>query len=373
MQFYRHRFNQLLHRLTGVELNPLLRLVWLARKSGTISTSHLPYISLSYNDKRALNDILSAHPFLLFSKYEGCQTVWRWLIKHDYYIIIEFILNGGNGEYQVKWQIPVNDYDENDGSTIFTDHTLTLSYDLFKLLVTTAGENFLLYNKITNETVLHMLAKHKSKEEALCILRNIVVSNSMELDPDLQDFAGRTALHYALERGYVKIAELLVERVGASWDLDMGCVSNETLASKHPKCVEFLQTCRERYSIKPNCEGQGDTCVICLAAIETSAYSLQCCKVKLHTDCLRKYLARTVSFTCLICRKDIDDNYLYNSTPNTIFKSKWKMERQAAPNGRGSSSTETEYVSRLLPLLLRLTNDYSFAGSNGGVFYVILD
>ncbi len=106
----------------------------------------------------------------------------------------------------------------------------------------------------------------QGKETAFNVIKNIVAENSMDLDPDLLDFVGRTALHYALERGELGIAEHLVEKISADWDLGMKSavsISNETLASRHPECVEFLQKCREKYSIKPNSDGGGETCVIC--------------------------------------------------------------------------------------------------------------
>lgn len=312
-------------------MEPLQELVSLAKQSGSAGTSHT-LRELSSNDKRTLHRILSENPHLLFSEYEDCDTVWRWLIKHDYFLIIKFVLNMANeGKYGTGWPIPSNQYDKKNGSTIFTDHTLYLTTKLFHLLFAKSGEKLHLYNKTTNETVLHILVKKNTiqgKETAFDILKNIVAENSMDLDPDLIDFAGKTALHYALERGELGVAELLVERIGADWDLGMKSalsVSNETLASRHPECVKFLQKCRENYSIKPNSEGGGETCVICLNEIEASAYAMRCCSVKLHTTCLRKHLARAEALSCLICRQEICKD-LYNSVPSTIFKSKWEKE-----------------------------------------------
>nr|BDT63238.1 MAG: wsv222-like protein [Hemigrapsus takanoi nimavirus]GBG35331.1 wsv222-like protein, paralog 1 [Hemigrapsus takanoi nimavirus] len=356
MQFYRFRstFTNIIRRLTGTEMDPLQELVSFARQSGTSGTSHTAH-DLSSNGKQTLFRILLLNPSLLFNEYEGYDTVWRWLIKYDYFLIIRFVLNkASGGEYGIRWHIPSNRYDKNNGSTIFTDHSLPLTARLFNLLFTMSGEKLHLYNKTTYETVLHILVKQNTiqgKETAFNILNNIVADNSMDLDPDLIDFAGRTALHYALERGELRVAELLVERIGADWDLGLNrslFVSNETLDSRHPECVEFLQKCREKYSIKPNSEGGGETCVICQDEIEASTYSMRCCKVKLHTVCLRKHLARAEAISCLLCRQEIckdKDKDLYDSIPNTVFKSKWEKERahrEAAAASASTPSTETE-------------------------------
>lgn len=336
-------------------MDPLLELVSYAKKSGTTGTSQALH-ELSNNDEQMLDRILRSNPSLLLSEYEGYDTVWRWLIKHDYFLIIKFVLyKASGGEDGIRMCIPSNRHDKNNGSTIFTDHSLPLTAKLFDLLFTMSGEKLHLYNKTTNETVLHILAKQNTiqgKETALNILKETVAENSMDLDPDLIDFAGRTALHCALERGELGVAELLVERIGADWDLGMESapsVSNETLASRYPECVKFLQKCREKYSIKPNSVGAGDTCVICQDEIEASAYSMQCCKLKLHTVCLRKHLARAEALSCLMCRQEIcKDKDLYNSIPNTVFKSKWEKKialRQAAAEATAAASTpstETE-------------------------------
>ena len=297
-----------------------------------------------------LRFILLSDPFLLFSKYGDCDTVWRWLIKNDYFLIIKFILKeASGGEFGYRWLIPSNQYDEHDGSTIFTDYSLCLTARLFHLLFTDSGEKLHLHNRKTNETVLHLLLKQdttQGKETALEILKKTVTENSMDLDPDLIDFTGRTALHYALERGTLRAAELLVERIGADWDLAMVSVppvSNQTLASGHPECAEFLQKCKEKYSIKPNSKGCGDTCSICMDEINDSAYLMRCCANTLHTDCLRKYLARAEAPSCTICRRDIcegEDKDLCNSVPNTVFKSKWeekRPQRQAEDAGASTS------------------------------------
>lgn len=215
-----------------------------------------------------------------------------------------------------------------------------------------SGEKLHLHNKTTNETILHILGKQdtiQGKETAINILKNFVVENSMDLDPDLIDSAGRTALHYALERGELGVAELLVERIGADWDLDMKSalsVSNETLASRHPKCIEFLEKCREVYSIKPNSEGDGETCVICQDEIKASAYSMRCCKVKLHTVCLRKHLARAEALSCLVCRQNIckdKDKVLYDSIPNAVFKS--KLEKERAQRQAAAGAIQSRFVN----------------------------
>ena len=338
MQFIRSCliFAENIRRLTDIKMDPLQEFVTVARESGAAGTSYKPY-KLRRFDKPMLRFILLSDPFLLFSKYGGCDTVWRWLIKHDYFLIIKLILNESfGGEFGIRWFIPSNQYDENDGSTIFTDHSLCLTARLFHLLFTDSGEKLDLHNKETNETVLHMLLKQNTtqgKETALEILKSTVAENSMDLDPNMIDFAGRTALHYALERGNLRAAELLVERIGADWDLAMVSVppvSNETLASRHPECVKFLQKCEENYSIKPNSEGHGETCAICLDEIKDFAYLMRCCKNKLHTVCLRKYLARAKTPSCAICRRNIcksEDKDLYDRIPSTVFKSKWEEER----------------------------------------------
>ena len=306
-----------------------------AIRSRASNTSYNETRQLSIAEEDTLYRILFTYPGLLFKKYRGYDTVWRWLIKNDYYVIIKYILeNATGGSYGIRWYIPSNRYNGNNGSTIFTDPSLFLTEKLFKLLFTMSGEELYHYNKMTNETVLHIQVKQNTpqgKEAAFNILKNIVAENSTDLDPDLIDFAGRTALHYALERGELRMAELLVERVGADWDLGVKSapsVSNETLASRHPECVDFLQKCRKKYSVKPNSVGDGETCVICLDKIETFAYSMKCCKIKLHTVCLRNYLARAQTPTCVSCRQEIyEDKDLYDSIPNTIFKSKWEKEK----------------------------------------------
>ncbi|KAK8381520.1 hypothetical protein O3P69_018538 [Scylla paramamosain] len=111
----------------------------------------------------------------------------------------------------------------------------------------------------------------------------------MDLDSDLLDFAGSTALRYALERGELGMAELLVEMIGADWDLG---ISNEMLARRHPECVELLQKCREKYSIKPNSEGGGETCIICWDEIEASAYSMRIPNTVFKSKC-EKEMAQT--------------------------------------------------------------------------------
>ena len=326
----------------GAKMRLHQEFISVAMQSGAAGTSYKPY-ELGRYDKQMLRSILHSDPFLLFNEYEGCDTVWRWLIRHDYFLIIEFILDEAIGQYGISWCIPSNRFDKNDGSTIFTDHSLILTARLFHLLFTESEEKLHLYNKETNETVLHKLVKQDlRKNTALEILRTIVVENSMDLDPDLIDFAGKTALHYALERGNLRTAELLVERIGADWDLAMVSdppVSNETLASRHPECVEFLQKCKDKYSIKPNSEGCWETCSICLSKIKGSAYLMQCCANKLHTACLRKYLARAEAPSCTVCRRDIRegvDKDLYDRVPNTVFKSKWE-EKQAEAVGTGST------------------------------------
>lgn len=98
MKFYRFRsnFTNIIRRLTGTEKDPLQELVSFARQSGTIGSSYTIH-ELSSNEKLTLYRILSVNPSLLFSEYEGCDTVWRWLIKHDYFLIIEFVLNKASG------------------------------------------------------------------------------------------------------------------------------------------------------------------------------------------------------------------------------------------------------------------------------------
>ena len=388
MQYCRRRFN-IIRQQAGTEMDPLQELVSFAKQSGTANTSYA-LRELSNSDKHTLHRVLFENPKLLFSKYEGYDTVWRWLIKHDYFLIIKYILNKATGgEHGVRWYIPSNRYDENNGSTIFTDHSLYLSARLFDLLFTMSGEKLHLYNKMTKETALHILAKQNTiqgKETAFHILKNIVAENSTDLDPDLIDFAGRTALHYALERGELRMAELLVERVGADWDLGVKSapsVSNETLASRHPECVEFLQKCREKYSIKPNSEGDGETCVICLDKIEASAYAMRCCQGKLHTVCLRKYLARAEDLRCFLCRRQEirEDKDLYDSIPNTVFKSKWEKERTAEGGGGATAastpSTETELEATVassdaatddgnIRVVITPDQDFRLPPSNGG-------
>ena len=165
-------------------------------------------------------------------------------------------------------------------------------------------------------------------------MSDVVAENSTDLDPNLRDYEGKAALHYALERGGLEFVRILVERMGADWDLrvenESATVSNETLAKPHPECIEYLQKCKEKYSIKPNVKGNGEICVICLEKIETDAYAMECCAVTLHTGCLRNYLVRSDAFRCLMCRKKISkkNEALYNTVPNTIFKDIWKKKRR---------------------------------------------
>ncbi len=77
---------------------------------------------------------------------------------------------------------------------------------------------------------------------------------------------------------------------------------------------------------------------------------MRCCKVKLHTVCLRKYLSTAEAPSCVLCQQEIcknKDKDLYNRIPNTVFKSKWgkEMAQTQATTAEAAAftpSTETE-------------------------------
>ena len=320
-------------------MNSFEEFISFVKQSNSAGTSYRLDEKLSNEDKRTLARILLKNPsYLLFNEYDGSGTVWRWLLKHDYCLIVEYIIQRTAG-YRTRWNIPCNKYDKNNGSSIFTDHSLQLSERLFDMLHE-MGENFELYNKKTNETVLHMLAK-QGTETATNILKNVVANDSECLDPDLMDLSDKTALHYALENGHLEITKILVERIGADWNLrSSSSVCNETLANKHPECVKFLQKCRKKYSIKPNSKGCDVICMICLLKMNHSAYLMSCCNTKVHTDCLRKYLARANPLCCFICRQKICKDLL-DIIPNTVSKRNWEME--LAIEARNAADPEEDF------------------------------
>ncbi|KAK8390475.1 hypothetical protein O3P69_010279 [Scylla paramamosain] len=98
----------------------------------------------------------------------------------------------------------------------------------------------------------------------------------------------------------------------------------QDVGQQHPECVEFLQKCREKYSMKPNSKGDSDTYIICWDKIEASGYSMRC-----FVRCVDKKYARTRD-------KDLND-----SIPNTVFKSKWGKE-MAQTQATAAEAAETE-------------------------------
>ncbi|KAK8378016.1 hypothetical protein O3P69_018740 [Scylla paramamosain] len=229
-------------------MGPLQELVTFARQSGTAGTSYT-LRELSSNDKKTLHRILfrriGLQPILGTERRNDLQPIFGTERRIDLQPILR-------NKQRIDLQPILRNERRIDIQPILRNER---RIDLQPIL--------------RNEDLQPILGTERRIDFDFKLwvarLENIVAENS--IDPELLDFVSRTALHYVPERGELGMAELLVERIGADWDLGMKSalsISNETLASRHPECVEFLQKCREMYSIKPNSEGGVSTQPLCL-------------------------------------------------------------------------------------------------------------
>lgn len=304
-----------------------------------------PNDRLSGHLKSFIYDILSTHPCLLFLPHGRAETLWKWLIKKDFYPVVKFIAqNATGGPRMIRWFMPSNQT-YRYGETLLTDHALSLSPRMYELLVTMTGERLSNINEKTKESVLHILIGARDGEE---ILKCIVAKYGYDVDPNLIDVHGKSALNYALEEGRVGIARSLVEDLGADWqqpkqsrEEDGVVFSNYTLAAPHLNCLEFLDSCMVNYRIFPNFSVKYDEeieeCMICVEDMPVGdRYFMNCCRQYVHSRCLSNNLARATEPVCMLCRADIraHNTYLYDRTPNTIFKRRWEAEEleQTATN-----------------------------------------
>lgn len=286
------------------------------------------HVEIQKDVKKIINNLLDSHPNLLslpppkalMGVGEECDTLWRWLIKNDHLSVITHVAFSSVSK---NWTIPTNKIDQNNGSSLFTDPTITMSYEMFCTLHGMTGEMFNgIVNKMTNESVLHILAKKNDvygNGMALKIMKEVVVDSSDNIDPDLVDkVEGKTALDYALSRGDTIMARLLVGAFGADWGQAENKIDKNTT-----ECVKnFLNECRLLYGITPNAPvemvNDSSICVVCLESIKEDMYKMDCCGNVLHTECLRKSLRRPVGgASCMFCRKTLCDE-LCSKMPSYI-------------------------------------------------------
>lgn len=270
---------------------------------------------------------LFENPYLLYIPYDGTKTLWKWLIERNFYVEVEYIATYASERLgTIRWFIPSNYiYDYN--RTLFTDPTLSLSPKMYELLVTMTGERLTNINKKTKESVLHILTRADDGEE---ILKSVIVKYGYDVDPNLIDIYGKSALHYAIEEGKMNFAKILVEDLGADWQ-QLQQDENEWYGTNYS---DFLDYCMVKYRIFPNFPPQKtleetEECIICIENMPIGdRYFMHCCRKYVHSRCLSNNLARADTPNCMLCRADIrSDAYLYDKIPNTIYKKRWEAER----------------------------------------------
>lgn len=277
--------------------------------------------------RKTVTKLLNSYPDLmtltpppdLLMTGEECDTLWRWLVKNDQVNVITYVALNADSK---NWLIPTNKTDQKNGSSLFTDPTITLSYDMFCTLHYIAGEMFDgVVNLMTDESVLHVLARKNDvfgNGMALKIMKEVVVYSSENIDPDLVDkVEGKNALDYALARGDTNMAWLLVNAFGADWGL-----AEDKVGPNAAGCVKlFLEECRRLYGIRPNApveEASEKTCFVCLEEMVRDMYKMGCCGNFTHAECLRRSLKRPMGGArCMICRRNLCDE-LFSKMPGSL-------------------------------------------------------
>lgn len=270
------------------------------------------------------HDLLSLPPPPPPTGGEECDTLWRWLVRNNHADVVNYVAFNAS---ERNWTIPANKTDPRNGSSLFTDPAITMSYDMFCALHYVSGELFDgVVNKMTNESVLHILAKRNDvygNGMALKIMKEVMINSCANTDPDLVDkLEGKTALDYALARGDTAMAWVLVNAFGADWGLAEAKASEQTTTTTAAAdCVmHFLRECRRLYGIQPNVSTEAaatreeTSCVVCLEdVVYGDMYKMSCCGNVLHTECLRKSLRhlRGVVARCMICREDLCDELFF--------------------------------------------------------------
>lgn len=300
----------------GEDGAPIHPTIWLAEAACRQQYLYHSLIGIHKDVKKVINNLLDSHPNLLSEpphrtlvrEGEECDTIWRWLVKTEQVVVVAYVAYNAR---QKNWSIPVNATDQKNGSSLFTDPSITMSYDMFCVLHCITGEVFDgAVNKMTNESVLHILAKKNDvygNGMALKIMKEMLVDSCGNTDPDLVDkVEGKTALDYALDRGDTVMAWVLVNSFGADWGLAEAKLGADTAV-----CVKsFLEECRRLYGIQPNfssgATGEGNVCFVCLEDVSQDTYKMDCCGNFTHAECLRKSLKRPIGGArCMLCRRDL--------------------------------------------------------------------
>lgn len=284
---------------------------------------------------KGIAKILQSNPRLLKVGCGDCDTLWRWLVKNDYFKICLFIAF----DKQNRWEIPINTVDPITGDSVLTDCRFIPSPKMLHMLITT-GESMDFHNTKTIENMLHVLVKKRpgspDSNIAYKFLKSIINTcetienpdfsylNNMP-DIDLPNSQHKRPLQIALESEWIEMAELLVEKLGADFNL-VSCIALPV------KSVNYIGKCKSLYTIKSNVTEIDEIdkeCRICSGDMEFSkAYRLVgCCKKIMHSDCLRKYLSRTNTPKCIFCNMFKFEENVLAAIPNTVYKSKWPKVR----------------------------------------------
>lgn len=285
---------------------------------------------------KGITKVLQNNPRLLRVGCGDCDTLWRWLVKNNYFRICLLI---SSLDKHNMWEIPINAVDPITGDSVLTDHRFIPSPKMLHMLITT-GERMDFYNAETIENMLHVLVKKRpgspDSNTAYDLLKSIVricetiadtdlsYLNNLP-DIDLPDRQNKRPLQIVLESGWMEMAELLVEKLGA----DFNCISCSSLPER---AMNYIEKCKSLYTIKSNVTKIDEVekeCRLCCGAMESSeAYRLVgCCKKLMHSECLRKYLSRTDTPTCIFCNISRFEEDVLAAIPNTVYKSKWPRVR----------------------------------------------
>ena len=298
---------------------------------------------------KVIANVLRSNPRLLKVEFGDCDTLWRWLVKNDYFRICLLIssLNKGN-----RFEIPINAVDPITGDSVVTDHRFIPSPKMLHMLIL-IGESMDFHNVKTIENMLHVLVKQRpgnpDSNTAYYLLKSIVkICETIENpdfsylnnlpDIDLPNYQDKSPLQIALESEWMEMAELLVEKLGADFNY-VSCASLPEIS------VNYVEKCRYLYTIKSNVTKIGEyekECRVCSETMEPSeAYRMVgCCKKIMHSECLRKYLNRTNSPTCIFCNVSKFEEEVLAAIPNTVFKRRWPRTRTYSDTVTASETTE---------------------------------